>query len=185
MGSNREASRQVQKYHSTTYIIGDPEVGVRTRGKPKVNYKMVDHFVKHMSFEFEMSLVGKLTYFLGLHVKQTSDRTFISLTKYDKNLVKKFGLEYATHHRTLIGTHTKISRNKSGKNVDQTLYRSMIGSLLYLITSKPYLCYSVQICARYQDCPKESHLISIKKIIKYVSRTTEFRVWYPMTPLQP
>ena len=88
MESNREASRQVQKDHSTIDIIGDPKAGVRKRGKPKVNYRMVEH----MNSEFEMSLVGELTHFLGLYVKQTSNRTFFSQTKYAKNLVKKFGL---------------------------------------------------------------------------------------------
>ena len=139
---------------------------------------MVDHLVEHMSSEFEMSLVGELTYFLGLQVKQTSNVTFISQTKYAKNLVKKFGLELATHCRTPFGTHIKIFRDERGKNVDQTLYRSMIGSLLYLTTSLPFLCYNVGICACYQACPKESHLTTIKKIIKYVNGTTEFRLWY-------
>ena len=78
VGSNREASGQVKKDHSITYIIGDPEARVRKRGKQKVNYRMADHFVEHMSSEFKMSLVGELTYFLGLQVKQTSNGTFIS-----------------------------------------------------------------------------------------------------------
>ena len=73
------------------------------------SHNMVNHFMEHMSFEFEMCLVGELTYFLGLQVKQTFNGTFISQTKYANNLVKKFGLESATHHRTPIETHTKIS----------------------------------------------------------------------------
>ena len=113
------------------------------------SHSMVDHFVEHMSSEFEMSLVGELTYFLGLQVKQKCNGTFISQTKYAKNLVKKFGLESATLRRTLVGTHTKISQDGSSNNVDQTLHKSMIGSLLYLSASKPDLCYSVGICARY------------------------------------
>ena len=88
--------------------------------------------MEHMRIEFEMSLVGELTYFLGLQVKQTSNRTFISQSKYTRNLVKNFGLKTATHRRTLVGTHVKISRGERGKDVDQPLYRSMIGSLLYL-----------------------------------------------------
>ena len=95
-----------------------------------------------------MNLVGELTYFLGQQVKQTGNGTFISQTKYAKNLVKMFGLESATHRRTPIRTHVKISRDESGKNVDQTLYRSMIGNLLYLTSSRLDLCYSVRIYAR-------------------------------------
>ena len=79
------------------------------------------------STEFEMSLVGELTYFLGLQVRQTSNGTFISQSKYAKNLVKNFGIETAAHRRTPARTHAKISRDEGGKDVDQTLYRSMIG----------------------------------------------------------
>ena len=104
--------------------------------------RMVDHFVEHMSSEFEMSLVGELAYFRGMQVKQTGNGTFISQTKYAKNLVKKFGLESATHCRTLFETHTKISQDKWRKNDDQTLDKTMIRSLLYLTTSRPDLCYN-------------------------------------------
>ena len=61
------------------------------------SHKLVEHFMEHMTTEFEMSLVGKLTYFLGLQVKQTGNGTFISQSKYAINLVKKFGLETPTH----------------------------------------------------------------------------------------
>ena len=62
--------------------------------------------------------------------------------------------------------------------VDQTLNRSMIRSLLYLTASHMDLCYSMGVCARYQVSPKESHLLAVKKIIKYVSGTDENGVWY-------
>ena len=110
---------------------------------------MVDHFVEHMTSKIERSLMGKLTYFLGLRVKQTGNGTLISHTKYAKNLLKKFGLEFGTHRQTPVGTHMKISRDESGKNVDQTQYKSMIDKLLYLTISRPDLCYSVGICACY------------------------------------
>ena len=60
-------------------------------------HRMVEHFLEHMSSEFEMSLMGEVTYFLDLQVKQTGNGTFISHTKYENNLVKKFGLESSTH----------------------------------------------------------------------------------------
>ncbi|KAI5347400.1 hypothetical protein L3X38_015279 [Prunus dulcis] len=69
-------------------------------------------------------------------------------------------------------------RDLHGKSVDQTLYRSMIGSLLHLIASRPDISYSVGVCARFQSDPKESHLFAVKRIIKYVSGTVEFRLWY-------
>ena len=65
-----------------------------------------------------------------------------------------------------------------GKSVDPTLYRSMIGSLLYLTASKPNISYNVGVCARYQANPKESHVNAVKRIIKYVKSTSNFGVWY-------
>ena len=93
-----------------------------------------------------------------------------------KNLVSKFGLDSAKDRRTPIETHD--TRDELGIGVDQTLYRSMIGILLYLNTSHYNLCCSRGVCARYQASSKESHLLAIKKIIKYVSGTTEYSLWY-------
>lgn len=80
---------------------------------------MVQHFVKQMQSELEMSLVGELTYFLGLQVKQMYDTIFISQSKYAKNIVKKFGLENANHKRTPASTHLKLTKDEKGVNVDQ------------------------------------------------------------------
>ena len=111
--------------------------------------QMVQHFVKQMQSEFEMSLVGELTFFLGLQVRQMEDSIFISQSKYAKNIVKKFGMENASHKRTLAPTHLKLSKDENGVNVDQSLYRSMIGSLLYLTASRPDISFAVGVCARY------------------------------------
>ena len=89
-----------------------------------------------MSIEFEMSLVGEMTYFLGLQVRQTDSKIFISQDKYSKNLVSKFGLDTTKHRKTPVGTHEKITRDETSNEVDQTMYRSMIGSLLYVTASR-------------------------------------------------
>ncbi|CAM8944411.1 unnamed protein product [Rhodiola kirilowii] len=75
-------------------------------------------------------------------------------------------------------THLKITKDEAGTKVDQTMYRSMIGSLLYLTTSRPDIAYAVGVCARYQADPKESHLLQVKMIIKYVCGTLNFGIWY-------
>ena len=92
--------------------------------------------------------------------------------------MKKFGLESASSIRTLMSPNVKLIVNLLGKSIDSSLYRSMIGSLFYLTTNKPNISYSVGVCARYQANPKESHMIALKKIIKYVKTTTDFGVWY-------
>ncbi|KAL7129094.1 hypothetical protein ABFS83_13G040600 [Erythranthe nasuta] len=127
-----------------------------------------------------MSMVGELLYFLGLQVKQMSDGIFITQSEYAKNLVKRKGLESAKTVRTPMGTNDKLSRQLDATAVDPTLYRSMIGSLLYLTSSRPDICYSVGVCARYQSNPKECHLSAVKIIIRYVGGTIDFGIWYSM-----
>ena len=92
--------------------------------------------------------------------------------------MKKFGLESASSVRTPMSPNVKLTVDLLGKSVDPSLYRSMIGSLLYLITSRPDISYSVGVCARYQANPKESHMTILKRTIKYVKTTAEFYVWY-------
>ena len=92
--------------------------------------------------------------------------------------MKKFGLESTSSVRTPMSLNVKLTVDMLGKNVNSSLYRSMIGSLLYLTASRPDISYSVGVCARYQANPKESHMIALKRIIKYVKTTTDFGVWY-------
>ncbi|CAM8975468.1 unnamed protein product [Rhodiola kirilowii] len=94
-----------------------------------------------MQSEFKMSMIGEMCYFLGLQVKQKVDGIFISQSKYAKNLIKKFDLEKAAHKRTPTATHVKITKDDAGTSVDQTLYKSMIGSLIY---DGPYLYDSLR-----------------------------------------
>ena len=106
------------------------------------------------------------------------DGTFVSQSKYAKNLVKKFGLKSSKTAKTPMSTTTKLTKDENGAKVDPTLYRSMIGSLLYLTASRPDLCYSVGVCARYQGNPMESHVKAVKRIIIYVHGTTAYGLWY-------
>ena len=124
-----------------------------------------------MQGEFEMSIMGGLTFFLGLQVKQTKDDTFINQAKYVKDLLKRFGLETSKPYSTPMSTSIKLDKDEWGKCVDFKLYRSMIGSLLYLTTSRPDIMFNVCLCARYQSCTKESHLLAVKRIFRYFKDT--------------
>ena len=131
-----------------------------------------------MQGEFEMSMIGELTHFLGLQICQQDLGIFLFQSKYARNIVKKFGLESASSVRTPMSPNVKLIIDLFGKSVDSSLYRSMIGSLLYLTASRPDISYNVGVCVRYQANPKESHMIALKRIIKYVKTTTDFGVWY-------
>ena len=125
-----------------------------------------------------MSMVGELNYFLGLQVKQREDEIFISQEEYAKNLVKRFGLDSKKHISTPMSSSAKLSHDAAGVEVDPTLYRSMISSLLYLTASKLDIAFSVGVCARFQATPKESHLIAIKRIIRYINGKSDYGIWY-------
>ena len=90
-----------------------------------------------MKKEFKMSMVGELTFFLGLQVKQRKECIFISQEKYARNIVKKFGLDSKKYASTTMNSSTKLNVDSSGVEVSPTLYRSIIGSLLYLKASRP------------------------------------------------
>ncbi|KAM5546528.1 hypothetical protein ABKV19_002354, partial [Rosa sericea] len=139
---------------------------------------LVKEFQSVMESEFEMSMCGELTFFLGLQVKQIDTGLFLSQSKYAENLIKKFGLASKKTVTNPMSTTTKLSEDHDGKSVDPTLYRSMIGSLLYLTASRPDISYSVGVCARFQANPKESHLEAVKRIIRYVSGTVNCGIFY-------
>ncbi|XP_050897685.1 secreted RxLR effector protein 161-like [Lathyrus oleraceus] len=106
------------------------------------------------------------------------DTIFISQSKYAKNIFKKFGMENASHKSIPAPTHLKVTKDEKGVNMDQSLYRSMIGSLLYLIDSRPDITFAVRVCARYQSEPKMSHITQVKRILKSISRTNEYGMFY-------
>ncbi|KAL0536337.1 hypothetical protein IC582_025283 [Cucumis melo] len=140
--------------------------------------KLVDNFIDIMKSEFEMSMVRELSCFLDLQIKQRSEGIFISQEKYAKNIVKKLELDQSRHKRTPAATHVKITNDTNGTTVDYKLYRSMIRSLLYLTASQPDITYAIRICARFQSDPRTLHLEAVKRIIKYVHKTSDFGILY-------
>ena len=126
-----------------------------------------------------MSMVGELSYFLGLHIRQMDEGIFINQAKYVKDLLKKYGLEGCKKISTPMDTSTKLDADEAGKAVDQKTYRGMIGSLLYLTANRPDFQFSVCLCARFQTNPKESHLIAVKRIFRYLFETVNIGLWYP------
>ncbi|XP_050895324.1 uncharacterized mitochondrial protein AtMg00810-like [Lathyrus oleraceus] len=103
---------------------------------------------------------------------------FISQTKYAKNIMKKFGLESASHKKTPPTTHLKLTKDEKGVDVDKSLYMSMISSLLYLTASRPNITFLVGVCVRYQIELKISHTTQVKRILKYMNGTSEYAMLY-------
>ncbi|KAL6323600.1 hypothetical protein AAG906_039191 [Vitis piasezkii] len=93
--------------------------------------------------EFEMSMMGELNFFLGLQIKQLKEETFINQAKYIRDLLKRFNMEEAKTMKTPMSSSIKLDMDEKGKPVNSTMYRGMIGSLLYLTASRPDIMYSV------------------------------------------
>jgi hypothetical protein len=110
-----------------------------------------------MENEFQMSMMGELTFLLGIQVKQTKEGTFIDQAKYTKDLIKKFAMAGAKPVSTQMSTMTTLNPDDDGEVVDQREYRSMIGSLLYLTVTRPNIQFIVCLCERFETSPRTSH----------------------------
>ncbi|GJS62751.1 uncharacterized mitochondrial protein-like protein [Tanacetum coccineum] len=136
-------------------------------------------FEKMMHKKFQMSSMGELTFFLGLQVKQKEDGIFISQDKYVTEILKKFGFTDVKTASTPMETQKLLLKDEDGEEVDVHLYRSMIGSLMYLTSSRPDIMFAVCACARYQVNPKVSHLHAVKRIFRYLKGQPKLGLWYP------
>ena len=116
-----------------------------------------------------MSMVGELSYFLGLHIKQMDEGIFINKAKYVKDLLEKYDLEGCKKILTPMATSTKLDADEAGKAIDQMTYRGVISSLLYLTISRLDIQFNICLCARFQANSKESYLIAVKRIFRYLS----------------
>ncbi|GJR97977.1 putative ribonuclease H-like domain-containing protein [Tanacetum coccineum] len=140
---------------------------------------LCDEFEGLMHKRFQMSSMGELTFFLGLQVQQKEDGIFISQDKYVAEILKKFDFATVKTTSTPIETNKALVKDEEAKSVDVHLYRSMIGSLMYLIASRPDIMFAVCGCARFQVTLKTSHLHAMKRIFRYLKGQPKLGLWYP------
>jgi hypothetical protein len=136
-----------------------------------------------MEKEFQISMMGELTFFLGIQVKQMNQGTLVHQAKYTKDLMKKFNMAELKPVSTLVSTTTVLDLDENGKTVDQREYRSMIGSLLYLTVTRLNIQFVVCLCARFQASPHNSQLQTVQWIFRYLKYTVEFGIWYSASSL--
>jgi hypothetical protein len=108
-----------------------------------------------------MSMMGELTFFLGIQVKQMKQGTFVHQAKYTKDLMKKFYMAELKLVSTLMSSAVSLGTDEDGEVVDQREYRSMIDSLLYLTATRPDIQFVVGLCARFQASPRSSHWTTV------------------------
>nr|GEY06975.1 putative ribonuclease H-like domain-containing protein [Tanacetum cinerariifolium] len=138
-----------------------------------------DEFEALMKGEFQMSAMGGLTFFLGLQVQQRPDGIFINQDKYLQEILNKFDLGSVKMATTPYEAPKPKSKNESFSPVNVHLYRSMIGSLMYLTASRPDIMFVVSACSRNQVTATTSNSEAVKKIFKYLKVQPKLGLWYP------
>jgi hypothetical protein len=123
--------------------------------------------------------MGELKFFIGFQIKQLKEGTFLCQTKYVKDMLKRFDMADSKPIKSPVGLNRHLDLNEEGKSVDQKVFHSMIGSLLYLCASRPDIMLSLCMCARFQANPKECHQMVVKRIFRYLVHTPNLGLWYP------
>ncbi|XP_016513035.1 secreted RxLR effector protein 161-like [Nicotiana tabacum] len=124
--------------------------------------------------------MGELNFFFGLQVKQTPKGTMISQQKCIKEILKRFEMESSKTIDTLITAAIHIDMDEPNSPVNETMYRGIIGSLLYINASRHDIVFSLGLCSRFQSSPKESHLKATKRILRYLKVTQDLVLYYPL-----
>ncbi|GKB39662.1 putative ribonuclease H-like domain-containing protein [Tanacetum coccineum] len=179
MDQEKEATEQEEPYMRLKGDILLVQVYVDDIIFGSTKKSLCDEFEQIMHNRFQMSSMGELTFFLGLQVKQKEDGIFISQDKYVGEILKKFGFFSIRSASTPMETHKALTKDEDGEDVDVHLYRSMIGSLMYLTSSRPDIMFSVCACSRFQVQPKVSHLNAVKRIFRYLKGQPKLGLWYP------
>ncbi|GKF18503.1 retrovirus-related pol polyprotein from transposon TNT 1-94, partial [Tanacetum coccineum] len=140
--------------------------------------ELCDLFAKITCSKIKMSMMGKISFFLGLQIFQNPRGIFINQLKYALESLKKYGFDSCDPVDTPMVEKSKLDEDKEWKVVDPSNYRGMIGTLLYLTASIPDLQFSICMCARYQARPTKKHLHAVKRIFWYLRGTVNRGLWY-------
>ena len=131
-----------------------------------------------MNKEFEISMFGEIKFFVGLQIQQSKNGIYITQSKYIKEILKKFGMEDSKPVGTPMCIGIKLTKDDDSKEVDQTLYRSMIGKLQYVVHTRPNIALAVGIVAIFSAKPRENNMMAIKRILRYLKGTEDYELWY-------
>ncbi|GJR21099.1 retrovirus-related pol polyprotein from transposon TNT 1-94 [Tanacetum coccineum] len=142
------------------------------------NTALCNEFSNLMTTKFKMLMMGQMSFFLGLKISQSPRGIFLNQSKYASEIIKKYGLLTSDSVDTPMVEKNKLDEDLQGTPVDATHYRGMIGSLMYLTSSRPDLIYVVCLCARYQAKPTKKHINAVKRIFRYLKGTINMGLWY-------
>lgn len=139
---------------------------------------MFENFKKSMKQEFDMTDLGKMSYFLGLEISQSSRGIFINQRKYALDILQKFGMCDSNSVLNPIVPGSKLVKDDVGIKVDKTYYKQIVGSLMYLTATRPDMIFVVSLISRFIENPTQLHLQAAKRVLRYLKGTTDFGIFY-------
>lgn len=139
---------------------------------------MCEDFKVSMKQRFDMKDLGKMCYFLGVEVEQSEKGIFLCQKKYATEMLIHFGMEDCNPVNNPMVPGTKLSKDMEGENADATLYKQLIGSLMYLTAIRPDIMFSVCFLSRFMVQPKAAHLVVVKRILRYIKGTLKLGLMY-------
>lgn len=142
------------------------------------NLKMLDEYKKAMTREYEMTDLGLMKYFLGFQVRQKEGEIFISQEKYTEDLLKRFKMSTCKAISTPMALNEKLQLEDGALKADPTLYRSLVGSLLYLTNTSPDIAHPVSMISRFMSETSQIHFSAAKRILRYLQGTKIFGLRY-------
>ncbi|PWA75384.1 ribonuclease H-like domain, Reverse transcriptase, RNA-dependent DNA polymerase [Artemisia annua] len=172
---NLEQAVYTKRSKNSTLIVGVYVDDLIITGTPK---KEIDLFKSQMENKFEMSDLGLLAYYLGIEVTQIGGEITIKQTGYVNKILKETNMTDSNDTKIPLDPGTKLVKAEDGNPVDATYYRSLIGSLRYLLHTRPDLSYSVGLLSRFMQEPKDHHLKAVKQVIRYIKGTKEHGIIY-------
>ncbi|KAF2306587.1 hypothetical protein GH714_019620 [Hevea brasiliensis] len=135
------------------------------------NRNVINKFKLEMQQKFDMTDLGLLSFYLGIEVKQTATSISVCQTGYAKKILEKMGVGECNPCKLPMEPRTKLSKVVEGETlVDTTLYRSIIGSLRYLVNTRPDITFSVGVLSRFMEKPTTTHMAAVKQVLRYLSR---------------
>lgn len=140
---------------------------------------LIDQFQAEMKRKFDKADLGLIRYFLGLEIHQSIGGIFISQTRYIEDLLRELNMKQCRYADTPMGINEKFLDEDEAELVDAKMYRSLIGKLLYVVHTRPDICYAVNFLSRFMSRPNVKHLCAAKRVVKYLAGTVKFGLFYP------
>jgi len=135
------------------------------------NPRMIGQFKAEIIKVFEMTDLSEMSYFLGMEVQQNQRGIFIDEQKYAKEILRKFKMEECKSMNMPMNLKEKLCKEDGADKVDEAIYRSLIGYLMYLTTTRPDIMHAISLLSRFMHCASEVHFKAAKRIVRYIKGT--------------